>query len=209
MSGDQRTIVGSERLVVVVGPSGAGKDSVLRGWRAALGADAPVFAQRVITRAPDANESHEAVTLADFTGLRAQGLLATWWQAHELHYGVRWREFDALADGRWVVLNGSRAHLPTLREQAPRLRIVEVSAPTHVLAERLATRAREDGAALRRRLDRVTALSEDADLKLVNDGALHRTVDRLVGWWRELNDGLNLGVTEQAPGDRRQCSDSG
>lgn len=193
MSGDHRTIVGSGRLVVVVGPSGAGKDSVLRGLRAALGADAPVFAQRVITRAPDANESHEAVTLADFAGLRAQGLLATWWQAHELHYGVRWREFDALAGGRWVVLNGSRAHLPTLRKQAPRLRIAEVSAPTHVLAERLASRAREDRAALRRRLGRATALSADADLMLVNDGALHRTVDRLVGWWRELNDGSNLG----------------
>lgn len=142
-------VAGARRLIVVVGPSGAGKDSVLRGWRASLGADAPAFARRVITRAPDATEAHEAVTAADFAGMRAQGLLATWWQAHGLDYGVRRRELEPLAAGRWMVLNGSRAHLPALRAQAPGLRVVVVSAPPHVLAQRLAARAREDATARR------------------------------------------------------------
>lgn len=186
MSGDFPAIVGGERLIVVVGPSGAGKDSVLRGWRAALGADAPGFARRVITRAPDASEAHEAVTPGDFAGLRAQGLLATWWQAHGLDYGVRPCEFEALADGRWVVLNGSRAHLPVLRAQAPGLRIVEVSAPAHVLAQRLATRAREDPQARERRLARASAHATEADLVLVNDGALQQSVHGLVQWWLAL-----------------------
>jgi len=183
MSGDLAPIAGSERLIVVVGPSGAGKDSVLRAWRAALGPDAPGVAQRVITRAPDANEAHEAVTSDDFAGLRAQGLLATWWQAHGLDYGVRRREFDALADGRWLVLNGSRAHLPVLRAQAPGLRIVEVSAPAPVLAARLAARAREGPAARELRLVRASAHASEADLVLVNDGPLQRSVDGLVQWW--------------------------
>jgi ribose 1,5-bisphosphokinase len=75
---DLPAIAGARRLIVVVGPSGAGKDSVLRAWRQAPGAAAPVFAQRVITRAPDDTEAHEAVTGGDFTGLRSRGLLATW-----------------------------------------------------------------------------------------------------------------------------------
>ena len=147
---DLAPIAGARRLVVVVGPSGAGKDSVLRAWREALGPAAPAFAQRVITRAPDDTEAHEAVTAADFAGLRSRNLLATWWQAHGLDYGVRWTQLEPLAAGRWVVLNGSRAHLPALRLQAPGLRVVEVSAPAPVLAQRLAARgARGRGRARR------------------------------------------------------------
>ena len=180
-------IAGARRLIVVVGPSGAGKDSVLRGWRAALatlGAQAPMFAQRVITRAPDATESHEAVTAGDFAGMRSQGLLATWWHAHGLDYGVRWRQFEPLAAGNWVVLNGSRAHLPALCAQAPGLRVVEISAPADVLARRLAGRAREDAAAREGRLARAVPVPVEADLALINDGELQHCVDRLVQWWQ-------------------------
>ena len=181
-------IADARRLIVVVGPSGAGKDSVLRGWREALGPAAPLFAQRVITRAPDATEAHEAVTGGDFAGMRSRGLLATWWQAHGLDYGVRWQQLQPLAQGRWVVLNGSRAHLPALRAQAPGLRVVEVSAPAPVLAERLAARAREDASAREGRLAREVAGSVEADLALVNDGELRHSVDALLRWWQRLRD---------------------
>ena len=181
-------IADARRLIVVVGPSGAGKDSVLRGWREAVGAAAPAFAQRVITRAPDAAEAHEAVTGADFAGMRTRGLLATWWQAHGLDYGVRWQQLEPLVQGRWVVLNGSRAHLPALRAQAPGLRVVEVSAPVHVRAQRLATRAREDASAREGRLAREIAGGVDADLALVNDGELRHSVDALLRWWQRTRD---------------------
>jgi len=177
-------IAGARRLIVVVGPSGAGKDSMLRGWRAASAA--PHFAQRVITRASDANESHEAVSLGDFAGLRSQGLLATWWQAHGLDYGVRRSQLEPLAAGRWVVMNGSRAHLPALRAQAPGLRVVEISAPSHVLAQRLAARAREDAAGRDSRLGRLVETPVEAELVLINDGELQRGVDTLVQWWQSL-----------------------
>jgi ribose 1,5-bisphosphokinase len=178
-------IAGAPRLIVVVGPSGAGKDSMLRGWRAAP--DAPQFAQRVITRASDVNESHEAASPADFAGLRSQGLLATWWRAHGLDYGVRKSQLEPLAQGRWVVLNGSRAHLPALRAQAPGLRVVEVSAPAPLLAQRLAARAREDASARDRRLARAVALPVDADFVLVNDGELQHGVDALLRWWHAVS----------------------
>ncbi|HEY9024204.1 MAG TPA: phosphonate metabolism protein/1,5-bisphosphokinase (PRPP-forming) PhnN [Burkholderiaceae bacterium] len=177
-------IPGAHRLIVVVGPSGAGKDSLLRGWRASPGVDAPRVAQRVITRAPDVSETHEAVTPAAFAGLRARGLLATWWQAHGLDYGVRGGELAPLADGRWVVLNGSRAHLPALRAQAPGLRVVAVSAPAHVLASRLAARGREGAPARAQRLAREIGPPLDADLAIVNDGDLRHAVDALSHWWR-------------------------
>ena len=181
-------IAGARRLVVVVGPSGAGKDSVLSAWREALGAQAPAFAQRVITRAPDATEAHEAVMPGDFAGMRSRGLLATWWRAHGLDYGVRWSQLEPLAAGRWVVLNGSRVHLPALRAQAPRLRVVEVSAPAHLRAQRLAARAREDAPARESRIDREVSNPVNADLVLVNDGELRHSVDALLQWWQRVRD---------------------
>ena len=188
MSDTPPPIAGSHRLVVVVGPSGSGKDSLLRGWRAALGAEAPAWAQRVITRPPDPTEPHEAVTPDDFAGMRRQGVLATWWQAHGLDYGVRHRALEPLSDGHWVVLNGSRAHLPALRAQAPGLHVVEVLASACVLAQRLAERGREDAAARESRLARAIDAPVAADLALVNDGALQLCLDELLRWWQRLRE---------------------
>jgi ribose 1,5-bisphosphokinase len=177
------TIAGAQRLIVVVGPSGAGKDSVLRGWHASLGRAAPAVARRVITRAPDGSEPHEAVTPGDFADLRGRGVLATWWRAHGLDYGVRRSELAPLADGRWVVLNGSRAHLGVLRTQAPGVRVISVSAPADLLASRLAARGREDAAARDARLARAFDGPVHADLSLVNDGDLGECVAALARWW--------------------------
>ncbi|MES2889092.1 MAG: phosphonate metabolism protein/1,5-bisphosphokinase (PRPP-forming) PhnN [Pseudomonadota bacterium] len=177
-------IASAERLLVVVGPSGAGKDSVLRAWRERLSAtDAEVaFARRVITRPPEANEAHESVDEEAFARLRAQRALATWWQANGLLYGIRQTELAPLAQGAWVVMNGSRAHLPALRAQAPGLRAVAITAPTEVLAERLAQRGREDAQALAQRLAR--APQAEVDLTLCNDGTLADTADALHRWWQ-------------------------
>jgi phosphonate metabolism protein PhnN/1,5-bisphosphokinase (PRPP-forming) len=176
----------SERLVVVVGPSGAGKDSVLRAWREHL-ADASVhFARRTITRPQDAHEPHESVDEARFGQLRAAGELATWWHAHGLLYGVRRAEVAPLQHGRWVVLNGSRAHLAALRAQAPGLHVVEVTAPAELLAQRLAQRGREDAAQVERRLAR--EVPAEVSLRLMNDRSLKDAVDTLHAWWLALQE---------------------
>jgi ribose 1,5-bisphosphokinase len=179
-------IVHSERLIVVVGPSGAGKDSVLRAWAALRAHDAAAvhLAQRVITRPADGGaEQHEPVSREDFAALREMGAFATAWQAHGLDYGVRHRALAPLATGAWVVLNSSRAHLPVLRRQAPALSVVEVTAPAAVRARRLADRAREDEADVASRLQRA-APAVQADLTLVNDSSLHEVAQGLQRWWK-------------------------
>ena len=178
------TIPHSERLIVLVGPSGAGKDSVLQAWAGLRSQSGPQVrqAQRVITRPADGGaEQHEAVSREEFAALLEAGTLATAWEAHGLHYGVRHGAFAALAGG-WVVLNSSRAHLPTLRGQAPRLSVVEITAPPAVLAQRLAGRGREDAAAVSTRLQR-QAPAVQADLTLVNDSSLHEVAQGLQRWW--------------------------
>ena len=173
----------SERLLVVVGPSGAGKDSVLRAWRERVQGRRVHFARRIITRPPEASEAHESVSEGEFGAMRAKGHLATWWHANGLLYGVGWSELEPLRHGRWVVLNGSRAHLPVLRGQAPRMHAVEITASTAVRAQRLEARGREDSTGIARRLGR--ELPADVALSLHNDDSLEATVDALHAWWSE------------------------
>jgi ribose 1,5-bisphosphokinase len=143
------------RLFFCVGPSGAGKDTLLQWVRQRMPADAEcVFAQRTITRPAHPSESHEEMDAAAFWQLAAAGHIAMIWQANDLCYGVR-RGIEAeLKAGRDVIVNGSREYVPQLRQSFPDAQVVWIEADAAQLRERIAARQRESGAALLRRLDR-------------------------------------------------------
>ena len=144
-------------LVLVIGPSGAGKDSLLDAARGAL-ADDPRFrfVRRVITRPAEAGgEAHEAVTDAEFT----TRTFALAWQAHGLRYGIPADIAADLAAGRVVVANVSRGVIAVAAERFP-VRVIEITAPPEVLAARLATRGRERAADVAARLARTVAIPE-------------------------------------------------
>lgn len=177
----------AHRLLVIVGPSGAGKDSVLKGWLASLPHElAPHRVRRTITRdAGDASEDHEAIDEAGFLAALEAGAFAFTWQAHGLHYGVRWPELEPLAQGRWVVMNGSRGHLPELRDVAPQAHVIEVVAPDALRRARLDRRGREATPQLQDRL--VRSVPEPApDLRITNDGDLSHAIAQLGRWWQQL-----------------------
>ncbi|HWT11014.1 MAG TPA: phosphonate metabolism protein/1,5-bisphosphokinase (PRPP-forming) PhnN, partial [Roseomonas sp.] len=128
-------------LVAVVGPSGAGKDTLMALARARLEGDARFrFVQRAITRPAEAGgEAHRPLDVAGFEAERAAGGFALHWGAHGLFYGIPHDIEDDLAARRVVVANLSRG---VLAEAAMRhrLRVLVVTAPTVVLAARLAAR---------------------------------------------------------------------
>ncbi len=176
-----------KRLIVVVGPSGAGKDTVLRAWRARLAGDPRIhFARRLITRPADlASEDHVPIGAEVLEALRMQGALAFHWRAHGLAYGVLRSSLACLQQGDWVVLNGSRQHLADSGVGAAGCRIVEITASVESRRTRLADRAREDNAATAGRLQR-TAPELQTALTLVNEGELDECVSALHNWWLAL-----------------------
>src|SRR6266511_772466 len=98
------------KIVFVVGPSGAGKDSLLRYAASQLSGDSRfAFPRRVITRKPaDETERHDSITLEEFADAVRQARFALHWEAHGLHYGIP-ASIDAdLAAGRTVAVNVSR-----------------------------------------------------------------------------------------------------
>lgn len=171
-------------LVLVVGPSGAGKDSVLNGARTALaGDDRFVFVRRTITRPAGAGgeDSIEATPEA-FAAMREAGGFSLHWRAHELEYGIPNTIESDLASGRCVVANVSRTVIEAAQAAYDPLRVVNVTAPVAVLAARIARRGREDGDAIRRRLERAALDGPTGDhvVTLENTRTLQESVDRFV-----------------------------
>ncbi|MBD8877417.1 phosphonate metabolism protein/1,5-bisphosphokinase (PRPP-forming) PhnN [Labrenzia polysiphoniae] len=146
--------VGPGRLVLVVGPSGAGKDTLLDGLRARLKERADVqFARRAITREADAgSEDHDTLSQKEFDHLVETGNVALAWSAHDLGYVIPVRYDDAIRAGRTVIANGSRRALPSAFAKYQNVAVLLITAPIEVLAERLASRGRESREAIEKRL---------------------------------------------------------
>lgn len=142
-------------LLLIVGPSGAGKDTLINAARATLADNHRVrFVRRVVTRPGGmGEETHDSATEQEFELRRAAGDFALSWRAHGLHYGIPADIGTDLAQGKIVVANVSRAVVAEAAEQFP-VRVIEVTAPADVLARRLAARGREDAVDVARRLSR-------------------------------------------------------
>ena len=169
-------------LILVVGPSGAGKGTLLNGARARLADDPRCrFVQRVITRPGGAGEeAHEAISEQAFELRRQAGEFALTWRAHGLHYAIPADIGLDLAAGRVVIANASRAVVAEAAERFP-VAVIEVSAPADVLACRLAARGREDAVDMARRLSRAIELPLPVDRQsVVNDGTVEQGVRRML-----------------------------
>jgi ribose 1,5-bisphosphokinase len=171
-------------LVLVVGPSGAGKDSIIDGAAACLAGDAGfVFARRRITRPAEAGgEIHLPVTEAEFERLAGAGDFLLHWRAHDLGYGLPANYVDDLAAGRTVIANVSRSVLDEARQHLRPVQVVQVTASPERLAARLRQRGREKPADIAERLGRAEALEVSGPdvVTLVNDGRLEDAITAFV-----------------------------
>jgi ribose 1,5-bisphosphokinase len=168
-------------LVLVVGPSGAGKDTLLNAARDAFRDDSRIhFVRRVITRPADPDgENHEPVTAAEF----AARDFALSWSAHGLLYGIA-----AVDTAPVVVANVSRVVIAAAAAQYP-VRVIEVTAPPEILAARLAARGRETADDVARRLGRTAPIPSGVIGETVwNDATLAVGVDRFVAVLRHVVD---------------------
>jgi len=169
-------------LILIVGPSGVGKDTLLAAARDQLAADHRFrFVRRVITRPPGMQgEEYDSLLPQEFELQRESGGFALTWRAHGLHYGIPADISLDIAQGRTVVANVSRAVVAEAASRFPVL-VVEIRAPADVIARRLAARGREDAVDMARRLARQIELPLPVERTVVaNDGSVADGTRRLV-----------------------------
>lgn len=175
-------------LVYVMGPSGAGKDTLIGYARARVEPAAVIFAHRYITRPPGAGgENHITLSEKEFVARRDAGMFALSWNSYGLWYGIG-VEIDLwLARGLVVVVSGSRTAWPMAQARYSNLRGLVVDAPAESRAARLAERGREDERAVRARLEREVALPPGERLRLLyNDGPVAAAGEQFVDFLRSL-----------------------
>jgi ribose 1,5-bisphosphokinase len=170
---DQIAAIGPGRLVLVVGPSGAGKDTLLGLARAVCADDGNiVFPRRVITREASASEENEEISIGTFQEALTRGDYAMHWEAHGHCYALPRAIDDEIRAGRTVIANVSRTVIGAMRRAYADVLVVLITAPPDVLAERIAMRARSSDGRVENRLRRTV---EDAaaapDVTIVNTGS--------------------------------------
>ncbi|CAN7529967.1 phosphonate metabolism protein/1,5-bisphosphokinase (PRPP-forming) PhnN [Bradyrhizobium sp. LjRoot220] len=163
--------IGPGRLILVVGPSGAGKDTLL-GLAKVACADhgSIVFPRRVITRQASASEDNEEVSLGTFEAALARDEYALHWEAHGHRYALSRALDDEIRAGHTVVANVSRTIIAAMRRAYADVTVISITAPPNVLAERLAMRSRSSDGKLELRLSR-TVDEAAPDVTIVNTGS--------------------------------------
>jgi ribose 1,5-bisphosphokinase len=163
--------IGPGRLILVVGPSGAGKDTLLGLAKAACSDHRQiVFPRRVITRQASASEDNEEVSAGTFEAALARDEYAMHWEAHGHRYALSRAIDDEIRAGHTVVANVSRTIIPAMRRAYVEVVVISITAPPTVLAERLAMRSRSSDGNIDHRLGR-TVDETAPDVTIVNTGS--------------------------------------
>ena len=172
IAADRPARIGPGRLILVIGPSGAGKDTLLNIARAACVANRGiVFPRRIVTREATSAEDNRQLDHEAFQAALARGDFAVHWEAHGHCYALPRGIDDDVRAGRIVVANVSRTVVDAMRRAYADVIVVEITAPPEVLAERLAMRARGSDGAIELRLSRnIDAAVAPPDVTIVNMG---------------------------------------
>ena len=170
ISTERSSAIGPGRLVLVVGPSGAGKDTLL-GLAKAACADDPniVFPRRAITREATVSEDNEQLSPDAFREAVERGAFAVNWEAHGHCYALSRAIDDDIRAGRTVIANVSRTVIGALRRVYADVVVIAITAPPEILAKRLASRGRSSDGRIEQRLGRmVDDDSAKPDVTIVN-----------------------------------------
>ncbi|MCF8056382.1 MAG: hypothetical protein K9K37_07065 [Desulfocapsa sp.] len=141
------------KIVLVTGPSGAGKDTLLRIAREYFRADKQVcFSRRYITRIPDENEGNYFIGQDAFTLLRDNNFFVSHWQAHGNCYGIARTELSTLPRGSVSIVSISRGSIADFENSFEEVITLCLTVRKDILRKRLQARGREDERAIEQRL---------------------------------------------------------
>ena len=188
-------------LFLIVGNSGSGKDSIIKGVVKRYPSDlkSVYLIKRYITRPPSDTEDNISIASQEFREMANQGKFALMWHIYGLDYGIHIEIEDWLKKGHPVIINVSRTIVNKARKKYKNLKIIFVKVPFEVTYKRLKERAREDGKILEERIQRARNLQnfQKADFVVDNSGKLEDAITDLLKYLIEtveLNEELKNDI---------------
>lgn len=137
------------KIVLIVGPSGVGKDTLLRKLKSRVNIDIN-FVNRYITRLPDKNESNYYLDDYAFELLKHNGLFISTWSAHDNLYGIA---KNSIQNGLNII-SISRSKIRDFENYIDNVYTINITVPKDILRHRLETRGRENSLEIEKRLNR-------------------------------------------------------
>lgn len=172
------------KLILVVGNSGSGKDSIMRGVIERYPSDLKslYLTQRYITRPYSDTEDYIAIKPDDFKKLSLQGEFVLEWHIYGLDYGIPIEIDDWLEKGHPVLVNVSRTIIKKARKMYQNILVVFIYVPFEITLKRVKERARESGVRLEERILRARQNQDvpDADFIVDNSGDLEEAINKFL-----------------------------
>jgi len=174
------------KLVLVVGNSGSGKDSIIKGVKERYPSDLIklCLTQRYITRPRSDTEDNISVTPEVFKIMSLQGEFALEWYIYGLDYGVHIEIDEWLKKGHPVLVNVSRSIVKKARKIYQNIIVVFIDVPFEISLKRVKERARESGVRLEERILRARQNQDipDADFIVDNSGDLEDAINEFLSY---------------------------
>lgn len=165
------------QLIYLVGPSGSGKDSILREL-ALLLPNQCVVMKRVVTRDNSLPlDDEESLSQSEFNRLESASEFALCWRANGLGYGIR-KELDQhLQNGKLVLVNGSREYWSEVVQRYPQAILVLIQVDSTLLGKRLLARGRETVEEIQLRLTRNALIEQTLNHQVKDSNAVLWVID--------------------------------
>ena len=171
-------------LILVVGNSGSGKDSIMKGIKERYPSDLKMvhLTQRYITRPSSDTEDNISITPEEFREMSTRDKFALEWHIYGLDYGVPIEIDDWLKKGHPVLVNVSRSIVKKAREIYQNIIVVFIEVPFEVTFKRVKERARESGKRLEDRIERAKKNQKfsEADFVVDNSGTLENAINQFL-----------------------------
>ena len=136
-----------KKIILIVGASGVGKDTLLRAIKEKLEAN---FLQRYITRKPDENESNYYLDMEAFRALKEKDYFVSSWEAHGNFYGIA---KEHIKEGLNII-SISRGAIKDFEKVYDEVVTINITIPKELLKQRLEQRGRESKQEIEKRVAR-------------------------------------------------------
>ncbi|TFF97553.1 MAG: hypothetical protein EU547_04035 [Promethearchaeota archaeon] len=143
-------------LILFVGNSGSGKDSIISGVTKKYPPNLkqPLVVKRFITRPSSGYEDNYSITEETFKKMNKQGKFALTWYIYNLFYGIPIEIDNWLKKGNPVIVNVSRTVIHEAQKKYKNCKVIFVKVPFEITRKRIRERGREDGKILKKRIER-------------------------------------------------------